>query len=199
MLFKHRFYDGIRRGDVTRTYRAWKSPRVTPGRRYRLAPIGSIEVDDVREVDIGSIRDADARRSGFADRAALVKSLGAAADDAERALYCVTFRFVGEVADPRVALREDTSAAALDEVAAKLAGMDRRSRRGAWTRETLRCIADHPRVAASRLAPRFGLETRVFKTDVRKLKALGLTISHDVGYELSPRGRALLRRLEKLR
>ena len=30
----------------------------------------------------------------------------------------------------------------------------------------------------------------------RKLKALGLTISHSPGYELSPRGRALLARLE---
>jgi hypothetical protein len=30
------------------------------------------------------------------------------------------------------------------------------------------------------------------KTDVRKLKALGLTLSLEVGYELSPRGRAFL-------
>jgi ribosomal protein S19E (S16A) len=29
---------------------------------------------------------------------------------------------------------------------------------------------------------------------VRKLKALGLTISHEVGYEISPRGRAFLDR-----
>ena len=36
-------------------------------------------------------------------------------------------------------------------------------------------------------------ETPPFKADVRKLKRLGLTVSHDTGYELSPRGRALLR------
>ncbi len=36
------------------------------------------------------------------------------------------------------------------------------------------------------------METAPFKTNVRKLKALGLTISHDTGYELSPRGRASL-------
>ena len=30
------------------------------------------------------------------------------------------------------------------------------------------------------------------KADIRKLKSLGLTISHDVGYELSPRGAAYL-------
>ncbi|MCX6396789.1 MAG: hypothetical protein NTV23_09915 [Propionibacteriales bacterium] len=35
-----------------------------------------------------------------------------------------------------------------------------------------------------------GRETAPFKIDVRKLKGLGLTISHPVGYELSPRGLA---------
>jgi hypothetical protein len=31
-----------------------------------------------------------------------------------------------------------------------------------------------------------------FKANVRKLKSLGLTVSLEVGYRLSPRGRALL-------
>jgi len=53
-------------------------------------------------------------------------------------------------------------------------------------------------VAASRLAPLLGRETRAFKADVRKLKALGLTISFDVGYEISPRGRAYLERRSQL-
>ncbi len=35
-------------------------------------------------------------------------------------------------------------------------------------------------------------ETAWFKTNVRKLKALGLTESLEVGYRLSPRGRAFL-------
>lgn len=33
---------------------------------------------------------------------------------------------------------------------------------------------------------------RAFKVNVRKLKGLGLTESLEVGYRLSPRGRALL-------
>jgi hypothetical protein len=40
-----------------------------------------------------------------------------------------------------------------------------------------------------------GRERHPFKTDVRKLKELGLTESLEVGYRLSPRGRALLARL----
>jgi hypothetical protein len=39
-----------------------------------------------------------------------------------------------------------------------------------------------------------GRERPAFKTDVRKLKRLGLTISLDVGYRLSPRGEAFLGR-----
>jgi len=53
-------------------------------------------------------------------------------------------------------------------------------------------IEESPRTAASRLAPQLGRETRPFKADVRKLKKLGLTLSFEVGYEISPRGRAFL-------
>lgn len=70
--------------------------------------------------------------------------------------------------------------------------MDRLIRHGPWTVETLELIAENPRLAASKLAPRLGREKRPFKADVRKLKNLGLTISHGVGYEISPRGRVVL-------
>jgi hypothetical protein len=49
-------------------------------------------------------------------------------------------------------------------------------------------------VRAADIAQTFGRETQSFKLDVRKLKNLGLTISHEVGYELSPRGRSYLNR-----
>ena len=42
------------------------------------------------------------------------------------------------------------------------------------------------------LAASLGRETLPFKRDVRKLKELGLTESLEVGYRLSPRGRAYL-------
>ena len=96
-----------------------------------------------------------------------------------------------------VALRED---AALDEATvatlrARLDRLDKASTWGPWTRPTLRLIADRPFVRAPELAASRGRDTPSFKEDVRKLKALGLTISHSPGYELSPRGRALLQRL----
>jgi Mn-dependent DtxR family transcriptional regulator len=84
-------------------------------------------------------------------------------------------------------------------VAARLARMDRLSRHGPWTLAVLRLIERHAEVAASKLAPRMKRETRAFKADVRKLKELGLTVSHDVGYSLSPRGRAFLARTKPAR
>jgi hypothetical protein len=49
-------------------------------------------------------------------------------------------------------------------------------------------------VRAGDLADVLGRERLDFKTDVRKLKNLGLTISLGVGYRLSPRGAAYLAR-----
>ncbi|WP_179221744.1 hypothetical protein [Inquilinus limosus] len=56
-------------------------------------------------------------------------------------------------------------------------------------------MAECPATRAPDLAARFGRDTASFKADVRKLKALGLTESLEVGYRLSPRGRALLERI----
>ena len=57
-------------------------------------------------------------------------------------------------------------------------------------------IAERPAVRAGDLAASFGRETAPFKLDVRKLKALGLTLSLTVGYQLSPRGQAYLAQLD---
>ncbi len=66
------------------------------------------------------------------------------------------------------------------------------TRNGSWTRETLELIAAKPAVRAGDLAQQLGQERLPFKANVRKLKALGLTESLEVGYRLSPRGRAFL-------
>ncbi len=75
----------------------------------------------------------------------------------------------------------------------RLASFDKFSKRGSWTDRVLRCLAKSPAVRAGDLAAELGYETQWFKTNVRKLKALGLTESLEVGYQLSPRGRAFLK------
>ena len=67
--------------------------------------------------------------------------------------------------------------------------MDQRSPRGAWTHAVLQAIETQPQVPARILCAPLDWERLDFKAHVRKLKAIGLTISHEVGYELSDLGR----------
>ena len=79
----------------------------------------------------------------------------------------------------------------------RLRRLDAGSRHGPWTRTVLELIRDRPEVRAPDLAASLGRETQPFKRDVRKLKELGLTESLERGYRLSPRGRAVLARLDQ--
>ena len=58
----------------------------------------------------------------------------------------------------------------------------------------LRLIDKYPARRAPDLAASIGRDPLAFKRDVLRLKELGLAESLEVGYRLSPRGRAVLRR-----
>ena len=187
MLFRLADLEAIRAGRVDLAFRRWKRPRVRPGSRLRTA-VGLVEVLDVRVVSLASIDAGELERAGLRSRAELDRLLARRDGKVHR----VELRFAGP--DPRVALREHDRLddAERGELEARLERLDRASRRGPWTRTVLELIAARPEVRAPDLAAGLGLETQVFKRDVRKLKELGLTESLEVGYRLSPRGRALM-------
>jgi hypothetical protein len=194
VLFQARFWPLIADGSVTVTFRRWKRRQVVAGHRYRTGHriVGRIliEVDDVRVVDPAGITRADARRAGFPDAATLVDQLRG---DPDLPVYRIAFHVVDEP-DPRsvLAASADLTDADRKEIGRRLDRLDRASSTGPWTRPVLRVIAERPATRAADLAAGFGRETQPFKTDVRKLKNLGLTESLEVGYRLSPRGRAFL-------
>ncbi|GED97776.1 ASCH domain-containing protein [Gordonia crocea] len=188
MLIKNAIASGIRAGTVRAQYRCWDAPRVTVG-ATQLTAAGLVRVTGVSLVDdLDRLTDPEARAAGMADaptlRAALRKSTRGAR------VYRIDLEWAGE--DPRAVLREqipdDEQCASLYQ---RLSRLDRRPS-GEWTREVLEWIRDHPHVVSTRLAEERATDRAALKTDIRKLKALGLTISHDVGYELSPRGIAYL-------
>jgi len=188
LLFKQEHWEGLTDGTITVAFRRWKRANAKAGRRMRF-PGGWLMVDDVRVVDEKSITTTDARRAGFATVAALRSQLDEFGDGD---VYRIALRYDGP--DERVALREDAdlSDAQIESIGTRLAKMDKASARGPWTTITLSLIAANPGVRAPDLAASLGLETLVFKRDVRKLKALGLTESLKVGYRLSPRGKRVL-------
>jgi hypothetical protein len=191
-----RFRDGVASGAVTLTFRRWKRPQVVPGRTYRTAA-GRIVVDAIDVVDPMHISAADARRAGFPSPEALRAELRGTDD---LPTYRIRFHAAGDP-DPRAALAADGAldAATVDEIRARLDRLDRASSHGPWTTAVLRAIAARPATRAADLAAGFGRETQPFKLDVRKLKNLGLTISLEVGYRLSPRGEAYLAAIDAAR
>lgn len=192
LLFQKRFHEGLVSGAVTLTFRRWDKPHVKPGGRYRCHPIGVLEVDRVDRVRVRDIGEDDAQRSGFGSRKALLEYLRTARDEPltpASEVYRVELHHGGDGDRTAIALETDLTSDDVATITKKLARMDEG---GPWTKRTLALIAKHPRVAASQLAKKLGRETEPFKVDVRKLKKLGLTQSFEVGYEISPRGRAYL-------
>jgi hypothetical protein len=192
VLFPQRFHAGLADGSVTLAFRRWRRPSVTAGGRQRT-PVGELAIDAVDEIAVDDITEADARRAGYADLAEL---LGELARHPEGRLYRIELHHAG--ADPRIALRQqaDLSDADWQAITTRLARLDRASPRGPWTATVLHLIAGNPAVRAADLAASLGRETPPFKLDVRKLKEMGLTESLEVGYRISPRGRAVLDRLD---
>jgi hypothetical protein len=174
VLFRPSDLEGIASGRITLAFRRWEKPRVLVGSKLRTK-IGVLEVTAVDKVTRVSNRDAKA--AGYESGQAVLDAFPKRTGD----FYRIALHLAGP--DPRLALRELPPDEA---VFAKL------ERMGEWTYEYLQTIADNPGKRAPDLAESFGRETAPFKRDVRKLKELGLTISLEIGYELSTRGQLTL-------
>jgi len=188
VLIRRATLDAIRDGRVTLQFRRWSRPRVRVGTKLRTS-VGLVEVLAVDEVVASELSDDEVRAAGAADRAAVLEGLRGVPGDP---LFRVELRYAGP--DPRVALRED-AALSEDELTAlrdRLDAIDERSHHGPWAWAVLELIDRRPATRAADLAADLGRERLPFKADVRRLKELGLTESLEVGYRLSPRGRAVL-------
>ena len=197
MLISKPVAEAIRAGTVTQAFRRWDAPRVKVG-GVQLTPAGLVRFDAVTQVrDPAKLTERDARKAGVKDLATLQRFLrptdrkpSARGGRGGDKVYRVRLSWAGE--DPRIALREKVpDEDSLRDLATRLARLDARPS-GPWTRDVLEWIRDHPRVVSKELAELRGCDLLPMKVDIRKLKALGLTISHEVGYELAPRGAAYL-------
>lgn len=192
MQFRQSDLDAIANGDITISFRRWKRRQASPGKVHRLAS-GAIEIIAVDPIAESDITLSDARASGCAspqEVLAAVQGHLRRDQDPNAQLYRVEFRWLGSEQQPRerLAANDQIDDAELDEILTKLHKMDARAANGPWTEQTLAAIHDHPGRRAGDLADAQRRDTVQFKRDVRKLKALGLTTSLEIGYRLSPRG-----------
>jgi hypothetical protein len=189
VLLPKNVLDGIEAGTVDLAFRRWDAPRVKVG-GLQLTRIGQVAFDKVTVVrDPAKLTDREASRAGFPTADALRKVLDRNGSDGQ--VYRVVLRLAGP--DPRWSLREELPGEAdVEKLRTRLDRLDAASPTGPWTRQVLRWIRDHPAVVSTELAAALDRDRWPLKVDIRKLKALGLTISLTTGYELSPRGAAFL-------
>ncbi len=189
MLLKMDTVQGICDGRITHVYRRWKKPAAKVGGRQRT-PLGELKITSVQALSMDDLTAEDARQAGLESVADLKEALSTR----QGTVYRIGIAY--DRPDPRIALRQDTSKKGVAEVVAKLRKKDARVDEP-WTQAILAAIGAHPGRRAQDLADASGSEKKPFKRRVRQLKELGLTISLDTGYELSPRGEAVLKALSE--
>jgi hypothetical protein len=186
MLFRQDILEGIGEGRVTLAFRRWRRAPPTEGSSLRT-PVGVLCLDRVTIVDQDDITPEDVQRTGMSVDELRSSIAG------EGTLLRIELRLAGD--DPRIALRERVpEGGELETIVARLARIDTASSTP-WATRYLQLIADQPGIVSHVLARQADADVRPFKRRVRQLKELGLTESLEVGYRLSPRGRAVLDRV----
>ncbi len=175
-------------GQISLAFRKWKKLAVKEGSLLKTS-IGIVKITDITETDLSQISDDDAKKAGFKDLQSLVTEMTKFEDGT---VYKIGVIY--QSADPRINLREQSqiSDEELDLVKDKLQKLDKFSNQGNWTTKVLKAIQENPKLRAVELATKVGKEKEWLKLNVRKLKNLGLTISHEPGYTLSPLGEYVL-------
>lgn len=189
MLFKQKHLEGIKAGTISIAFRKWKKLTVTAGSLIKTS-VGVIKIISTKEISLNEISDSEANQAGFTSAQALTQLLES---QKEGLIYKIEVAFDSE--DPRIELRESVT---LDEeefetLKTTLENLDKFSKVGKWTTKTLQVIKENPKMKAADLAVKAKKEKEWLKINIRKLKGLGLTISHEPGYTLSPRGEEYLR------
>lgn len=188
MLFKQKHLEAIKSGKITLAFRRWKKLVVKPGSLIKTS-VGVIRITTVEEINVSQISDTEAVSAGLRDASTLIGLLG---KQDEGQVYRMGVLFDSE--DPRIELRETVELEEVEfaQIQKELLNLDKNSKTGKWTGKVLEAIKANPRLKAADLAVLVKREKEWLKLNVRKLKGLGLTISHEPGYSISPRGEAYL-------
>ena len=153
--------------------------------------VGVIRVTDVEPVKENAITKIDATKAGYESVNLLMNDLYKVKTGT---IYKVKLKYHSEV--PRLELREKTDLheSEFQKLKTKLERLDKT--RGPWVLKVMKLIKRYPERRAGDLAEIMQMDKLDFKVNVRKLKNLGLTISHEIGYSLSPLGDIVMERLQ---
>jgi hypothetical protein len=187
LLFTVHILKKIKSGEVTAALRKWKKPTVKQNGTL-ITRIGQLSIDKLDRIELEEVDHKILKACGIEDFESLKKKFF---DRKEGDLYLIRFSVKGP--DPRIDLRNNTewTAEELSNLKKKMTSWDNNFT-APWTLRVLKHILENPHKRAADNSVDLDIPKDKLKLNIRKLKAQGLTISHSVGYELSPRGKKLL-------
>ena|SRR5690606_18457876 len=193
MPFKKKFLVLIENGKIYTAFRKWIRPSVSESGTL-LTPVGQLRIKSLNKVEYDQITDDEVVQAGYEHREELDKEL-AFKDSGD--IYRIEFELEG--VDPRIELRENVEISndEMTKVIAKLKRLDASGKVKNWTYKVIEIVDSEPGKYAIEYSSKLGYEKEWFKLNIRKLKNLGLTISLTDGYEISPRGKVVLKELKK--
>lgn len=181
---------GVRSGEIGVVFFRWGVPLVEAGARL-VTSVGLVGVESVRQVEWASIDESEAQLAGFSSAAGLRSML---AGRGPGAVFRVELRYLGSAGqeeaerDRPVAL----SARERDRLVRELARLDVSAARGGWTWWVLQLVGSRPGVRVAEVAAEWGRPVSRCKSDVWRLRQLGLLEPVPGGVRLTAVGRALL-------
>jgi hypothetical protein len=193
MLFKQKHLEGIKAGKISLAFRKWKKLSVKKGDLIKTE-VGIIKIGNVTKINPKEIIEIEAVKAGFASAQALISLLEGQKDGG---IYRIEVSCEQE--DELVVDAEmEAEIAAIDpaelaEISLEIQDLDQASKVGRWTVKTLQAIQQNPNLKSADLAVILKKEKEWLKLNVRKLRALGLTESHEPGYSITALGIAFLR------
>ncbi|MGP4016036.1 hypothetical protein [Saccharopolyspora sp. 5N708] len=187
MALSNRILRGVASGEISLAFLRWPSPQASAGTQLRTA-VGLIGIGEVTAVDPRQITDADAHRAGFTSAAGLRSSLD---KHGTGAVYRLALRYDGPAPMPpqEPVVLGSRERATIDR---RLAQLDVSAPRGPWTRQVLEALRQRPGARVAELAADQGRPVSRYKSDVWRLRELGLVEPLDTGFQLSSRGRSYL-------
>jgi hypothetical protein len=75
LLFKKPFLELIRSGEKQTTIRRWRNARVRAGRRVFAPGLGWIAIEEINQIKLRDLNDADAHADGFKNAALMRREL----------------------------------------------------------------------------------------------------------------------------
>ncbi|MBF0345180.1 MAG: hypothetical protein HQL06_13245 [Nitrospirae bacterium] len=197
--FEKRFYDGVKDGRITLTFRFWDTLRVLRGKIYRSHNLGLLRIIDVDFRRVQSITLDEVRRCGYESmdefKEDIVKYAEGEVDFEKDRVVKIEFEYIGEDIENYKKSMGNVKDSEIFNIKEQLLILEQKNDTP-WIKRTLQLLKEQGYLLSKDIEPVVDMPSDRIKVFMRKLKALHLISSNTrKGYSITPLGSKLLRHL----